>query len=152
MSTIERLTTDMTAALKARDHFTLGTLRQVVAAVRAEEKAGKVARELTEEQVQAVLAAEVKKRRESATIYSGAGAQDRADTESAEADLIETYLPAALSDADVDALVARAVAEVGATSVKDMGQVMRAATAAAATAGGRVDGRTLSAKVRAALS
>ena len=152
MNTIERLTADMTAALKARDHFTLGTLRQVVAAVRAEEKSGKVARELTDEQVQAVLVAEVKKRRESATIYSGAGAQDRADNESAEADLIETYLPAALSDAEVDALVARTISEVGATSAKDMGQVMKAATAAAASSGARVDGKTLSAKVRAALS
>ena len=148
MSTIERLTADMTAALKARDHFTLGTLRQIVAAVRAEEKAGKVARVLTEEQVQAVLAAEVKKRRESATIYSGAGAQDRADNESDEADLIETYLPAALSDAEVDAIVARSIAEVGATSLKEMGQVMKAATAAAAATGLRVDGKVLSAKVR----
>ncbi|QAY70936.1 GatB/YqeY domain-containing protein [Xylanimonas protaetiae] len=152
MSTIERLTSDMTAALKARDHFALGTLRQVIGAVRAEEKAGKVARELTDEQVQAVLVGEVKKRRESATIYAGAGAQDRADNESAEADLIETYLPAALSDADVDDLVARAIAEVGATSVKDMGQVMKAANAAAAASGGRVDGKALSAKVRAALT
>ncbi|ACZ30880.1 conserved hypothetical protein [Xylanimonas cellulosilytica DSM 15894] len=152
MSTIERLTTDMTAALKAHDRFALGTLRQVVAAVRAEEKAGKVARELTEEQVQAVLAAEVKKRRESATIYSDAGAADRAANESAEADLIETYLPAALTDDDVDALVARAIDEVGATSVKDMGRVMKAVTAAAAASGGRVDGKTVSAKVRAALS
>lgn len=152
MSTIERLTADMTAALKARDQFTLATLRQVVAAVRAEEKAGKVARELTEADVQAVLVAEVKKRRESATIYSGAGAQDRADTESAEADLIETYLPAALSDAEVDVLVADAVAQVGATSVKQMGQVMKAATAAAAASAGRVDGKTLSAKVRDALA
>ncbi|MCL1871647.1 MAG: GatB/YqeY domain-containing protein [Promicromonosporaceae bacterium] len=151
MSTIERLTTDMTAALKARDHFTLGTLRQVVAAVRAEEKSGKVARQLTEEEVQAVLVAEVKKRRESAMIYSGAGAEDRADNESDEADLIETYLPAALSDADVDALVAQAIAEVGATTMQDMGKVMKAATAAAAASGGRVDGKTLSGKVRAAL-
>lgn len=152
MSTIERLTSDMTAALKARDHFTLATLRQVVGAVRAEEKAGKVARQLTEEDVQAVLVAEVKKRRESAMIYSGAGAQDRADNESAEADLIETYLPAALSDAEVDALVADAIAQVGATSVKEMGQVMKAATAAAAASGGRVDGKTLSTKVRDALA
>ena len=148
MSTIERLTADMTAALKARDHFTLATLRQVVAAVRAEEKAGKTARQLTEEDVQAVLVAEVKKRRESAMIYSGAGAQDRADNESDEADLIETYLPPALSDAQVDALVEQAIAEVGATSIKDMGNVMKAATAAAAASGGRVDGKSLSAKVR----
>lgn len=151
-TTIERLTSDMTAALKARDSITLSTLRQVVGAVRTEEKAGKVARTLTDEQVQAVLAAEVKKRRESARIYSDAGAQDRAEAETAEADIIEAYLPAALSDADLDALVASAVAATGATSMKQMGQVMKAATEAAAASGGRVDGKTLSAKVRAALS
>ncbi|WP_425955398.1 GatB/YqeY domain-containing protein [Xylanimonas sp. McL0601] len=152
MTTLERLTSDMTAALKARDTFATSTLRQVVAAVRNEEKAGKVARVLTEEQVQAVLVAEVKKRRESSTIYAGAGAGDRAANESAEADLIETYLPAVLSDEQVDQLVGDAIAEVGATSVKDMGKVIKAATAAAAQTGGRVDGRTLSEKVRAALA
>lgn len=152
MTTIERLTSDMTAALKARDTFTLGTLRQVIGAVRTEEKSAKVARVLTEEQVQAVLASEVKKRRDSATIYADAGAEDRADVETREADLIETYLPAALSDADLDALVANAVSEVGATSMKQMGQVMKFATAAAAASGARVDGRTLSEKVRAALA
>lgn len=152
MTTIERLTSDMTAALKARDTFTLGTLRQVIGAVRTEEKSARVARVLTEEQVQAVLASEVKKRRDSATIYADAGAEDRADVETREADLIETYLPAALSDADLDALVANAVSEVGATSMKQMGQVMKVATAAAAASGARVDGRTLSEKVRAALA
>lgn len=152
MTTIERLTSDMTAALKARDTFTLGTLRQVIGAVRTEEKSARVARVLTEEQVQAVLASEVKKRRDSATIYADAGAEDRADVETREADLIEAYLPAALSDADLDALVANAVSEVGATSMKQMGQVMKVATAAAAASGARVDGRTLSEKVRAALA
>lgn len=151
-TTIERLTSDMTAALKARDSVTLSTLRQVVGAVRTEEKSGKVARTLTDEQVQAVLAAEVKKRRESARIYAEAGAQERAEVETAEADIIEAYLPAALSDADLDALVASAVAATGATSMKQMGQVMKAATEAAVASGGRVDGKTLSAKVRAALS
>ncbi len=152
MSTLERLTTDMTAALKARDSFATATLRQVVGAVRAEEKAGKVARELTEEQVQAVLVAEVKKRRESAGIYKDAGAEDRAANETAEADLIESYLPAALTDEQLDALVADAVAQTGATSPKEMGQVMKAANAAAAAQGARVDGKALSAKVRAALA
>ena len=152
MSTLERLTTDMTAALKARDSFATATLRQVVGAVRAEEKAGKVARELTEEQVQAVLVAEVKKRRDSATIYADAGANDRAATETAEADLIESYLPAALSEEQLDELVAAVIAETGATGPQEMGRVMKAATATVAASGARVDGKTLSAKVRAALS
>jgi len=152
MSTLERLTADMTAALKARDTFVTATLRQAVGAVRAEEKAGKVARELTEDQVQAVLVAEVKKRRDSAKIYTDAGADDRAATESAEADLIESYLPAALSDEQLDELVAAAIAETGATSPREMGQVMKAANAKATATGARVDGKALSAKVRAALA
>lgn len=152
MSTLERLTADMTAALKARDTFVTATLRQAVGAVRAEEKAGKVARELTEDQVQAVLVAEVKKRRDSAKIYTDAGADDRAATESAEADLIESYLPAALSDEQLDELVAAAIAETGATSPREMGQVMKAANAKATATGARVDGKALSAKVRATLA
>lgn len=152
MSTLERLTADMTTALKARDTFATATLRQVVGAVRAEEKAGKVARELTEEQVQTVLVAEVKKRRESATIYTDAGAAERAAAETAEADLIESYLPAALTDEQLDELVAAVIAETGATSPKEMGQVMKAANARAAASGARVDGKALSAKVRAALA
>lgn len=151
MSTLERLTTDLTASMKARDTFRTNTVRQMIAAVRAAQKAGPVARELTDTQVQAVLAGEVKKRRESAQIYTDAGASDRAQVETAEADLIESYLPAALTDAQVDQVVADAIATTGATSVKDMGAVMKAANAAAAPLG-RVDGKALSVKVRQALS
>jgi len=150
MSTVDRLTTELTASMKARDAFRTNTLRQVIAAVRAAEKSGTVARELTDEEVQAVLASEVKKRRDTAGIYAGAGADERAANETAEADLIETYLPAAVSDAQLDAVVAAAVAATGATSMRDMGAVMKAATAAAAGLG-RVDGKVLSQRVRAAL-
>lgn len=151
MATIERLTADLTAAMKTRDTFRISTLRQVIAAVRTQEKAGKVARYLTEEQVTQVLVAEVKKRRESAQIYTDAGAPDRAANETAEADLIETYLPAVLTEQDMTALITDAIATTGATSVKQMGQVMKAVTAAAAARGARVDGKALSARVRAAL-
>jgi uncharacterized protein len=150
MSVLERLTADLTASMKARDTARTGTLRQAIAAVRVAEKAGPSVRELTDEQVQAVLASEVKKRRESAEIYAGAGATDRAHTETAEADIIETYLPAAVSDEQLDAVVAQAIASTGATSMKDMGTVMKAATAAAADLG-RVDGKALSQRVRQAL-
>jgi uncharacterized protein YqeY len=151
MSTMERLTADLTASMKARDTARTGTLRQAIAAVRVAEKAGPSVRELTDEQVQAVLASEVKKRRESAEIYTGAGAGDRAANETAEADIIETYLPAAVSEEQLDALVAEAIASTGASSMKDMGTVMKAATAAAADLG-RVDGKALSQRVRHALS
>jgi uncharacterized protein YqeY len=151
MSTMERLTADLTASMKARDTARTGTLRQAIAAVRVAEKAGPSVRELTDEQVQAVLVSEVKKRRESAEIYAGAGATDRAQTETAEADIIETYLPAAVTDEQLDAVVAEAIAVTGASSMKDMGTVMKAANAAAADLG-RVDGKALSQRVRQALS
>src|SRR5690349_13585457 len=96
--TLDRLTSDLTTAMKARDSFRTGTLRQLVAAVRAEAKAGPVEKDLTEDDVLRVLAREVKKRRESAEIYTTAGADERAANESAEADVVEEYLPQQLSD------------------------------------------------------
>ena len=151
MTTLERLTADLKTSMKARTAFRTNTVRQMIAAVRAAEKSGPIARDLTDEQVQAVLAAEVKKRRESAQIYAAAGATERATTETTEADLIEAYLPAAIGPDQLDALVADAIATTGATSLKDMGKVMKAANAAAATVG-RVDGKALSGAVRQALS
>lgn len=151
MSTLERLTTDLTASMKARDAFRTNTLRQVIAAVRAAEKSGTTARELTDDEVRAVLASEVKKRRDTAQIYAGAGADDRAATETSEADLLEAYLPAAVTAEQLDAVVADAVSATGATSMKDMGAVMKEATAAAARLG-RVDGTLLAQRVRQALA
>jgi len=110
-----------------------------------------VAREFSDEEVQAVLTSEVKKRRESAQIFADAKADDRAANETAEADLIEGYLPASLSPEQVDALVADAITSTGASGPKDMGTVMKAVQAAAAGLG-RVDGKALSQKVRAALT
>ncbi|GEA82537.1 GatB/YqeY domain-containing protein [Cellulomonas uda] len=147
--TLDRLTADLTTAMKARDTERTSVLRQVIGAVRAEEKAGPAVKELTEDDVLAVLNREVKKRRESAQIYTDAGAADRAATETAEADAIETYLPARLSDDELAALVAAVVADLGASSMKDMGAVMKEATARAGLA---ADGKKLSALVRSALS
>lgn len=151
VSILERLTSDLTTSMKARDTFTTGTLRQIIGAVRTAEKSGTVARELTDDEVQKVLTSEVKKRRESAQIYADAGADDRAANETAEADLIETYLPASLSPEQIDTLVAEAIASTGATTPKDMGTVMKAVNAAAAGLG-RVDGKVLSQVVRQALA
>lgn len=147
--TLDRLTADLTTAMKARDTERTSVLRQVIGAVRAEEKAGPAVKELTEDDVLAVLNREVKKRRESAQIYTDAGAADRAATETAEADAIETYLPARLSDDELAALVASVVADLGASSMKDMGAVMKEATSRAGLA---ADGKKLSALVRTALT
>jgi uncharacterized protein len=148
-TTLDQLTADLTTAMKARDTGRVGILRQAIGAVRAEAKAGPVEKDLTEDDVLRVLAREVKKRRESAQIYTDAGAAERATTETAEADLIETYLPARLSDDDLATLVTAVVADLGATSLKDMGGVMKEATARAA---GAADGKKLSTLVRAALA
>ena len=147
--TLDRLTADLTTSMKARDADRTSILRQVIGAVRAEEKAGPVAKELTEDEVLKVLAREVKKRRESAQIYTEVGATERAEVESREADAIETYLPAQLSDDELAALVRDVIADVGATSIRDMGGVMKEATARVGTA---ADGKKLSALVKATLA
>jgi len=147
--TLARLTADLTTSMKARDADRTSILRQIIGAVRAEEKAGPEVKELSEDDVLKVLAREVKKRRESAQIYTDAGAAERASVETREADAIETYLPARLSDDELAALVVDVIASVGATSIKDMGGVMKEATARAGTA---ADGKKLSALVRSALA
>ena len=149
MTTLDQLTADLTTSMKARDTVRVGIIRQVIGAVRAEAKAGPVEKELTEDDVLRVLNKEVKKRRESAQIYTDAGASERAATETLEADVIETYLPARLSDDDLAALVTSVVADLGASSLRDMGAVMKEA---GARAGGAADGKKLSTLVRAALA
>jgi len=149
MSTLDQLTSDLTTAMKARDTERTGVLRQIIGAVRFEAKAGAVEKELSDDEVLKILAREVKKRRDSAQIYTDAGAPERAATETSEADLIETYLPAQLSDDELAALVQAVISDVGATSVRDMGAVMKEATA---RAGASADGKKLSTLVRGALS
>ena len=149
MSTLDQLTSDLTTAMKARDTERTGVLRQIIGAVRFEAKAGAVEKELSDDEVLKILAREVKKRRDSAQIYTDANAPERAATETAEADLIETDLPAQLSDDELQALVGAVIADVGATSVRDMGAVMKEASA---RAGASADGKKLSTLVRAALS
>ncbi len=149
MTTLDRLTADLTTSMKARDAFRTNTLRQIIAAVRTEETAGSAKRELTEEEILKVLAREVKKRRESVQIYTDAGASDRAKTEADEAELIETYLPTRLTAAELETLVDAVIADLGASSMKDMGGVMKEATA---RADGRADGGALSALVKSRLA
>lgn len=149
----ERLRADLTTAMKARDDLRKGTLRMVLAAITTEEVAGATARELSDTEVMAVLAREVKKRKESAEAFDGGGRAELAERERAESAVIAAYLPTPLTDDEVTAAVADAVAEVeaatgAAPTMKQMGQVIKAAQTKAA---GRADGRRISDAVKAAL-
>jgi uncharacterized protein YqeY len=141
----DRLRTDLTTAMKGRDELSTATLRMVLAAVSAEEVAGKEARELSDDDVMAVLRREAKKRREAAEAFAGAGRAEQADRERAEEGVIATYLPAQLEDADLAAIVADVVTSTGASGMKDMGRVMGAVQAAVA---GRAEGGRVAAEVR----
>ena len=141
----ERLRADLTGAMKSRDELRTATLRMVLTALSAEEVAGAEARELSDEEVQAVLRREAKKRREAAEAFAAAGREEQAARERAEGDVLAGYLPAQLGDADLAALVADVVTTTGASGMKDMGRVMGAATAAVA---GRAEGGRVAAEVR----
>lgn len=150
----ERLRSDLTAAMKSREAFTTSVLRMVMAAIQTEEVAGKEARELSDAEVQSVLTREVRKRRESAEAYAAGNRPELAEKEAAEADLLAAYLPKGLSDAEVDQIVAKAIAEVAAANgepatIKQLGQVMKLVTAEVK---GRADGGSVAARVKAALS
>lgn len=140
-----RLRADLTSAMKTRDELRTATLRMVLAAVSAEEVSGKEARELSDDEVLAVLRREAKKRREAAEAFAGAGRAQQAEREDAEGGVLAAYLPAQLDDADLAALVADAVTRTGASGMSDMGKVMGAAQGAVA---GRADGARVAAEVR----
>jgi uncharacterized protein YqeY len=145
-ATVQR---DLTAAMRERDQVRAGTLRMALTAISTEEVSGKEARELTDDDVLKVLAKEAKKRKEAATAFTDAGRPELADKEQAELAVLEAYLPAQLSDAELEAIVAKAIDDTGATGMQQMGQVMKAAQAAVA---GRADGRRVAAVVKATLS
>ncbi len=149
MSDLEqRLKDDLTTAIRARDELASATLRMALTAVKNEAVSGAEARELTDAEVVTVLGREAKKRRESATAYDDAARPELAARERAELGVLETYLPAQLTDEELTAMVADAVAETGADSPKAMGSVMKVLTPRIA---GRADGAKVAAAVRAAL-
>ncbi|PRZ43076.1 hypothetical protein CLV47_103133 [Antricoccus suffuscus] len=145
----DTLQADLKTAMKGRDTVTTATLRMALTAVRNEEVAGKSSRELADDDVLKVLARELKRRRESAEAYDDAHRPELADREREEAAVLERYLPAAMSDEDLTQVVARVIAEVGASGTADMGKVMKPAQAAVA---GTADGKRLSTEVRRQLS
>ena len=140
-----RLRTDLTTAMKARDELRTATLRMVLSAVSAEEVSGKEARELSDEEVMGVLRREAKKRREAAEAFAGAGRAEQAEREQAEGGVLADYLPAQLEDADLAAIVADVITRTGASGMRDMGKVMGAANGIVA---GRADGSRVAAEVR----
>jgi uncharacterized protein YqeY len=145
----DRLRADLTAAMKARDELRSATIRMALSAITNEEVAGASARVLTDDEVLKVLGREAKKRREAAEAFAGAGRAEQAAREEAEGEVIAEYLPAQLSDEELGALVAAAVAESGAEGPRAMGAVMKVLTPRVA---GRADGSRVAAAVKAALS
>ncbi|WP_433229640.1 GatB/YqeY domain-containing protein [Micromonospora sp. CA-248260] len=146
MSTLkDRLTADMRAALKARDELTTSTLRMALAAVGTAEVAGKAKRELSDDEVLAVLTKEAKKRREAAAAFADAGRAEQADKETAEGAVLDRYLPKQLAEQELAELVAGALAAGGFTEKSQMGPAMKAAQAAVA---GRAEGGRVAAEVR----
>jgi WS/DGAT/MGAT family acyltransferase len=145
----QRLADDMRQAMRDRDETTMGTLRMALAAVKSEEVAGKAARELSDDEVVAVLRREAKKRREAAEAYQRGGRPDLAERELAEERVLTRYLPAQLSDEELADLVRRVLTEQGLSGVKAMGPAMKAVQPVVA---GRADGARVAAEVRRQLS
>jgi uncharacterized protein YqeY len=137
-----RLQEDLTKAIRERDELRRDTLRMAISAAYNVQKAA--GRELTDDEVLAVLSREVKTRRESIEAFAGAGRADAAVKEQAEIDIITVYLPAQLSEDEITGLVKEAIDEVGATSPRDMGKVMAALVPKTR---GRADGKQVSAAV-----
>jgi hypothetical protein len=145
-----RLRADLTSAMKAKDKLRTATLRLLLAAIQTAEVSGKQARDLSDDDVLKVLAKESRKRGESAEIYTQNGRGDLAANEHAEARIIDEYLPTPLTEAEVadvaDTAIAQVAEEIGERpGIKQMGMVMKAATAIAA---GKADGARLSAAVK----
>jgi uncharacterized protein len=138
----ERIKSDVASALKAGERDRVTALRLVLSELQKAEKDG-------DNDELAVLRRERKRRREAAEAYREAAREDLAEGEELEAQIIGTYLPAELSDAELDGLVQAAVAETGAESQRDMGKVIKHVMAAA---GGRADGKRVSTKVKEVLS
>jgi hypothetical protein len=140
---------DLQDAIRNRDKVRAATLRMALTAVSNAQVAGTEARELSDDEVLKVLQKEAKKRREAATAYTDAGREELARNEQEELAVLEAYLPQQLGDAELDRLAAAAVAEVGATGMAQMGQVMKVLQPRVA---GRAEGGRVAAAVRRALS
>ena len=142
----DRITEDMKTAMKAKDSERLGTIRMITSAIKQREVDERI--QLDDTQVLAVVEKMIKMRKESIAQFQSGGRDDLAAKEQKEIDLLQGYMPEALSDAEVDALIAQAIAESGATSIKEMGKAMALLKQKAQ---GRVDMANASAKLKAKL-
>src|SRR5271156_5499731 len=148
MALLERIQSDMVAAMRAKDEARLNAIRMIKTALKKHEvDSMKPLDETTEIQILNTL---IKQRREAADMFRKGNRPELAEKEEAELKLVESYMPAAPSDAEIDAAIAAALAETGVTSAKQMGVVIKATQAK--LAGKRVDGKALSEKVRGRLS
>jgi len=145
----ERLQSDLTTAMKARDTLVTSVLRMTIAAVKEAAVAGDSARQLSDDEVIAVITREAKRREEAATAFADGGRDDRAAAELAERDVLARYLPAPLTDDELVALVDEELAAGGFDSPKQMGQAMKSINARVA---GRADGKTVADLVKSRLT
>lgn len=148
MSLKDKITADMTAAMKAKDASRTSTLRMVKAAIMHREKEG--GGDLTDDDVLKLLRSQLKQRRDSVEQYQKAGRQELVAKETAEIGIIEAYLPQAASEAEIEQAVTEAISETGAASMKDMGAVMKAVMPK--LAGKNADGRAVSEMVKEKLA
>jgi uncharacterized protein YqeY len=147
MTLKERITEDMKTAMRAGEKERLGTIRLVLAAIKQREVDERIA--LDDTQVLAALEKMIKQRKESITQFESGGRADLVAKEKAELTVLQAYLPEQMSDAEIDALIAEAVAASGATSIKDMGKVMGLVKAKAQ---GKADMGAVSARIKQKLS
>ncbi|MFJ4677144.1 GatB/YqeY domain-containing protein [Kitasatospora sp. NPDC088783] len=145
----EQLQEDLTAAIKARDELRSSTLRLTLSAITSAEVAGEEKRTLSDDEVQQVIGREAKKRREAATAFEGAGRVEQAARERAEGEVLAEFLPKQLTDEELAAVVAAAVAESGASGPQGMGAVMKLVRPQVE---GKADGGRVAAAVKAALA
>jgi uncharacterized protein YqeY len=142
----ERITDDMKAAMRAGEKERLGVIRMITSAIKQREVDERIV--LDDTQVLSVLEKMIKQRKESLTQFQAGNRQDLVDKESAEITLLQGYMPTRLSESEIDALIADAVAATGAASIKDMGKVMGIIKAKAQ---GRADMAEVGAKIKAKL-
>jgi uncharacterized protein YqeY len=149
----DRLRADLSTAIKSRSTVTVATLRMALAAITTEEVSGSSARELSDEEVLAVLAREAKKRREAAEVFAAAGRDELATRERAEGEVLARYLPQQLSDDELMTQVSEVIDDVAEQLGKrpNLGQLGLVMKAAKAKAAGRAEGQRLAAAVMAAL-
>lgn len=144
-----KLQSDLNEAIKSRNTVVAETIRMLLSAITNEEVAGKEKKELSDAEVITVLTREAKKRREAAEAFEQGGRADRAAAERAEGEVIASYLPEQLTEAEIKELISETIAAVGAAGPSDMGKVMGSLKAKVA---GKADGALVSSLVKAALN